>query len=172
MDKGFQKFGEKYTLKQCLLHNQKILNTLEKFINLLNNIIKILTLEEMKNSVFEEGKFIYDVFTYIVRDWSIERKKEREDNYNIIINEVLKYFPSSDDNSMKYKIFIPGSGVNRLGHRLSKLAYDIEPNVFLFLNAFFSDYIFNKIRKMINIYIPILMALLIFGMKNQCSKNI
>ena len=125
----------------------------------------------MKNRVFEEEQFIYDVFMYIIRDWSIERKKEREDNYNIIINEALKYFPSSDYNSMKYKIFIPGSVVNRLGYELGKLGYDIEAYEFLFLNSFFSDYIFNNIKKMIYIHFPILITLVIFGMKNQFSKN-
>lgn len=160
MDKDFEQLDKKHLsklsfnykdritrLKSCLSHNQNILNNLIKLYKPPPIYYKDINFDDMKNNFFEEGKFIYDVFTYIVRDWSNERKKEREENYNMIINEVLKYFSSSEDDLIKYKILIPGSALNRLGFELCKLGYDIEANDFLFLNGIFSDYIFNHCKK-------------------------
>ena len=160
MEKDFQKIEEKYSsklplnfkeritkLKQCISHNQNILNNLIKKYKPPERYYKDINLDDMKNSIIEEGKFIYDVFSLIVRDWSKERRKEREENYNIIIKEILKYFPCSNNKSMKYKFLIPGSGLNRLGYELYKLGYDIEANELLYLNGMFSDYIFNYTKK-------------------------
>ena len=121
MEKNFEYFGEKYisklsfnykerinTLKKCISHNQDFLNKLIKIYKPKSSYYQNINYDDMNNNFLEEGQFIYDVFTYIIRDWSIERKKEREENYDIIINEVLNHF--SCDESINYKFLIPGSG--------------------------------------------------------------
>ena len=158
MEKNFEYFGEKYisklsfnykeritTLKKCISHNQDFLNKLIKIYKPKSSYYQNFNYDDMNNNFLEEGQFIYDVFTYIIRDWSIERKKEREENYNIIINEVLNHF--SCDESINYKFLIPGSGLNRLGYELCKYGFNIEANDLLFLNGIFSDYIFNHSKK-------------------------
>ena len=162
MEKDFGQLEQKYIsklsfnykdrisrLKSCLSHNQNIFNNLIKRYKPPPSFYKEINInfDEMKSSMFYEGKFFYDVISYIIRDWSIESKKEREENYNIIINEILKYFPLSSDNLINYKFLLPGSGLNRLGYELCKYGYDIEAIDFLFLNGIFSDYIFNYAKK-------------------------
>ena len=161
MEKDFEQLDKKYLsklslnykdrisrLKECLSSNQNILNQLIKLYKPPPSFYKDINFDYMKESIFEEGQFIYYVFTYIIRDWSTERKKEREENYNLIINEVLKYFPpKKDDNSKKYNFLIPGSAMNRLGYELCKFGFDVEANDFLFLNAMFSDFVFNHCKK-------------------------
>ena len=160
MEKDFEKIGEKYISKFSFNYKDRI-NKLKEVAsinqNLLNNVIKIykpaisfykdIDMDEIRNMRFEEGKFIYNVFTYILRDWTKERKKERQETYGLIIDEVLKYFSVSKDDSIKYKFLIPGSGLNRLGYELCKLGFNIEGNEYLFLNGLFSDYILNHSKK-------------------------
>lgn len=160
MEKSFENLDQKYIsklsfnykeriskLKKCILENQELLNDIIKIYKPPPSYYKNINLDDMKNNFLEEGKFIYDVFSYIMRDWSIELKKEREESYNIIINEVLKFFPFSCDKSINYKFLIPGAGLNRLGYELFKYGFDIEANDFLFLNGIFTDYIFNHSKK-------------------------
>ena len=125
----------------------KFLNNLIKKYKPPSSYYKDINFDDMKNNILDEGKFIYYIFIYVIRDWTIERKKEREENYNIIINEVLKYFPFSCDESINYKFLLPGSGLNRLGYELFKYGFDIEANDLLFLSGIFSDYIFNHAKK-------------------------
>jgi carnosine N-methyltransferase len=160
MEQDFQKFDEKYISKLSFNFKDRIektKETIEQNQNLLNNIVKIykppssfyegIDKEEIKQQRFQEGKYIYNVFTYILRDWTIEREKEREESYGCIIKEVIKHFPPSSENSKNCKILIPGSGLNRLGYELCKLGYDIEGNDYLYLNGIFTDFIFNHTKK-------------------------
>ena len=52
-----------------------------------------------------------------------------------------------NDSNERYKILIPGCGLNRLGYELVKYGYDVETNDYLFLNGIFSDFIFNRSKK-------------------------
>lgn len=160
MEQDFQKIDGKYISKLSFNYKdriKKIKDSITHNQNLLNQIIKIykpppsfyegIDQEEIKIARFEEGKYIYNIFTYLLRDWTVERKKERQENYDIIINEVLKYFPSSCEASKSYKFLIPGSALNRLGYELYKYGFDVEGNDYLFLNGIFTDFIFNHTHK-------------------------
>ena len=83
----------------------------------------------------------YAVFMYIVRDWTEDRKKEREIHYKPIIDAVQKYVPS------KSKILLPGAALLRLGYDLAQLGYNIEANEYNFLNVILCDYLFNYSKK-------------------------
>ena len=160
MDKDFQKIGKKYTnklsfnfkdrikkLKEAISHNQNILNNIIKKYKPSQSFYSNIDKKEIVKGKSEESKYIYTIFTYIIRDWTIDRKDERKNNYDIIIKDVLKHFPSSSEESKKYKFLIPGSALNRLGYELCRYGYDIEGNDYLFLNGIFSDYIFNHCKK-------------------------
>ena len=185
MEHDFQKFDEKYISKLSFNFKDRIAKTketIEQNQNLLNNIVKIykppssfyegIDKEEIKQQRFQEGKYIYNVFTYILRDWTIEREKEREESYGYIIKEVIKYFPPSSENSKNCKILIPGSGLNRLGYELCKLGYDIEGNDYLYLNGIFTDLYLIIQRKINFFFVLILMDLVIILMKILYIKNI
>lgn len=79
----------------------------------------------------------YAVFMYISRDWTLERKKEREIHYIPIIEAVKKYIPPNS------KLLIPGAALLRLGYELAKIGYNIDANDYNFLNVILCDYIFN-----------------------------
>jgi len=160
MEKDFQKLDQKYISKLSFNYMDRILKLKEAITynqNLLNHMLKIykppssfytnIDKDELRNRRFEEGKYIYNIFTYIIRDWTNERAHERKETYNDIINDVLEIFPSSCDDSIKYKFLIPGSALNRLGYELCKYGYDIEGNDYLFFNGIFSDFIFNHAKK-------------------------
>lgn len=158
MDKNIELIDKKYLsklsfnykdritrLKEALSHNQNLFNDLIKIYKPPSSYYTNIDLDEIKISRFEEGNYIYNVLIYIVRDWTLERQEERKETYNFIINEVLKYFSSSDKN--RKKILLPGSAVNRLGYELCKKGFDVDANEYLFLNGIFSDLIFNHAKK-------------------------
>ena len=160
MVKDFESLDQKYIsklpfniedraskLKEAINHNQNLLNLISKIYKPDPSFYEGIDMDEMKNKRFEEEKYIYNVLTYIMRDWTFERKKEREECYNLIINEILKYFPPNIDNSINYKILIPDSAVNRLGYELCKYGFYIESNEYLFLNGIFTDFILKHAKK-------------------------
>lgn len=160
MEKDFEKIDQKYTsklsfnfkdrinrLKDSISQNQDLLNNMLKIYKPSEEYYKDIDMNEINIRRYEEGNYLLNVFTYIVRDWSNERKEERKENYNIIINELLKYFPHNCPEANNYKILIPGAALNRLGYEICKYGYDVETNDYLFLNGIFSDYIFNHIKK-------------------------
>jgi carnosine N-methyltransferase len=83
----------------------------------------------------------YAVFMYISRDWTNERKKEREMHYKPIIESVQKNVPKNS------KILLPGAALLRLGYELAKLGYDIDANDYNFYNIVLCDYLFNYSKK-------------------------
>ena len=160
MEQDLKSFDQKYIsklsfniqdrvskLKEAIEHNQNLFNHVSKIYKPIPAFYEGIDMNEIKNKRFEEERYIYNVLTYIMRDWTSERKKEREETYGVIINEVLKYFTPNTDNSTNYKMLIPGSAVNRLGYELCKYGFDIESNEYLFLNGIFTDFIFNHAKK-------------------------
>ena len=163
MEKDFEIICSKYPFPKYSFNYKERITRLKSAIelnqNFLNKLIKLykpppsyytnIDLDEIRHSRFDEQKFIYNILVYTMRDWTSEREEERQNNYNEIINEVIKLLPieKKGKNEKRFKILIPGCGLNRLGYELVKLGYDVETNDFLFLNGIFSDYIFNKSKK-------------------------
>ena len=170
MEKDYEIIGSKYPFQKYSFNYKERISRLKSAIkqnqNFLNELIKIykpppsyyndIDLEEIRNSRFDEGKFIINIFIYSMRDWTSEREEERQNNYSEIINDVFKYFPNKKTvkDEERFKILIPGCGLNRLGYELVKFGYDVEVNDFLFLNGIFSDFIFNKSKKDMNCIQP------------------
>ena len=81
------------------------------------------------------------VFLYILRDWTSERKRERDINYIPIINMVQKYVKPGS------KILIPGAALLRLGWELAKMGYNIDANDYYYYNVILCDYLFNYSKR-------------------------
>ena len=134
-------------LTESITYNQNFLNYVIKIYKPQPSFYEGIYNDYLEIMRYEEGTYIYDIFKFILRDWTIENKKEREETYGTIINEVVKYFPSNIEDSINYKFLIPGSGLNRLGYELCKYGFDIECNDYLFINGIFTDIIFNHSKK-------------------------
>ena len=105
----------------------------------------------ISNSAYNETTTLnWAVFMYISRDWTIERKNEREKNYIPIINMVQKFLKPETN------ILIPGAGLLRLGYELAKLGYNIDANDYYFYNVILCDYIFNYSKKNQFCYQPLI----------------
>ena len=79
----------------------------------------------------------YIVFMNILREWTINGKKERDNLFFPIIENIKKYIAPQS------KILIPGAGLLRLGYELAKIGYDIDSSDDNFLNVMLCDYLFN-----------------------------
>ena len=168
MEKDFEIISSKYPypkypfnykeritrLKSAIEQNQKFLNELIKIYKPPPSYYKDIDLDEIKHSRFDEQKFIINIFIYTMRDWVEEREQERQHNYKEIIDEVIKFFNVQNNQKERFKLLIPGCGLNRLGYELVKFGYDVEVNDFLFLNGIFSDFIFNRSKKNMNCIQP------------------
>jgi carnosine N-methyltransferase len=134
-------------MKSSIELNQKLFNQIIKLYKPPPYYLSTINMEDIKNRRFEESKHIHSVLTFIYRDWTTETQIERDNTYSIILSEVEKYFPANVSFSISYKMLVPGSALNRLGHDLCKKGYDVEANEFLFLCGIFSDFIFNHSKK-------------------------
>ena len=71
-----------------------------------------------------------------MRDWTLESKSERDNNYGNVLKEVKKYFNYDDKELMKknnYKVLVPGTGCNRMAFELAKRRFEVEANDFCFI---------------------------------------
>ena len=90
------------------------------------------------------------VMKCLMRDWTIESKPERDNNYGMVLKEVKKYFNYDDKNLIqnnKIKALVPGTGCCRLGFELAKRGFDVEVNDFCFIYILCDDYLFNYSHK-------------------------
>ena len=86
----------------------------------------------------------------LMRDWTIESKPERDNNYGNVLKEVKKYFNYDDKNYMKnnsFKALVPGTGCSRMAFELAKCGFDVEANDFCFIYILGDDYLFNYSHK-------------------------
>ena len=124
---------------------------------------KVLTLYEKKFDDIKFTKEQHEEFKYleqylirsfvmkcIMRDWTIESKPERENNYGNVLKEIKKYYNYDDKNYMKnnnIKVLVPGTGCSRMAFELAKRGFDVEVNDFCFIYILCDDYLFNYSHK-------------------------
>ena len=122
--------------------NQKFLTTVSSKFKPDSSYYKGFNQRELDELAYNEyGTLNYAVFMYIMRDWTKEGAKEREKNYNPIIDKVKQYVKPNS------KILIPGAALLRLGYELAKLNYNIDANDFNYSNILLCDYLFNYSKK-------------------------
>ena len=129
-------------LEEAYKLNQVFLTEIAKKYKPDETYTKNITKKDYENSAYDESSTLnWAVFMYISRDWTIERKKERELNYNPIIEMAQKFLKPGSN------ILIPGAALLRLGYELAKLGYNIDANDYYFFNVIFCDYFFNYSKK-------------------------
>ena len=122
--------------------NQKFLKEIAEKYKPDPSLLKNVNLQEIDDTAYNESSTLnWAVFMYISRDWTTERKKERDSNYIPIIDMVKKFVKAGSN------ILIPGAALLRLGYELGKLGYNIDANDYYFYNVIFCDYFFNYSKK-------------------------
>ena len=129
-------------LDQAMTENQNILLEIVKHYWPDESFLKEFNNKELFDQSYNEYSILnYAVFMYIVRDWTAERRKERELHYGPILASIQSCLQT------KAKILIPGAGLFRLGYELACLGHDVEGNDYSFFNVVLCDYIFNYAKK-------------------------
>jgi len=143
LEKMTYDYGERgKRLEDAIGLNQYFLNEIAQLYKPDSTFYEKYDMKEIDDLAYNEyGTLNYAVFMYISRDWTIERKKERETNYMPIIEMAQKYVPKNS------KILIPGAALLRLGYELALLGYNIDANDYNFFNVILCDYLFNKSKK-------------------------
>ena len=109
------------------------------------------TKEEYEEHRYFEEYLIRGFFmSCLMRDWTLESKPERDNNYGNVLKEVKKYYNYDDKNLMKknnYKALVPGTGCSRMAFELAKRGFEVEANDFCFIYILCDDYLFNYSHK-------------------------
>ena len=103
-----------------------------------------------QHRVFEEYLIRHFYMSCLMRDWTLESKPERDNNYGNVLKEVKKYFNYDDKNLMKnknFKALVPGTGCSRMTFELANRGFEVEANDFCFIYILTVDYLFNYSNK-------------------------
>ena len=103
-----------------------------------------------KHRVFEEYLIRHFYMSCLMRDWTLESKPERDNNYGNVLKEVKKYFNFDDKNLMKnknFKVLVPGTGCSRMTFELAKRGFEVEANDFCYIYILCDDYLINYLHK-------------------------
>jgi len=106
--------------------------------------------EHEEHRYLEEYLIRYFFMQCLMRDWTLESKPERDNNYGNVLKEVKKYFNYDDKTLMKknnYKALVPGTGCSRMAFELAKRGFEVEANDFCFIYILCDDYLFNYSHK-------------------------
>ena len=112
--------------------------------------IKVTNEEYEEHRYFEEYLIRHFFMSCLMRDWTLESKPERENNYGNVLKEVKKYFNYDDKELMKknnYKVLVPGTGCSRMTFELAKRGFEVEANDFCYIYILCDDYLFNYSHK-------------------------
>jgi carnosine N-methyltransferase len=112
--------------------------------------IKYTKEEHEEHRYFEEYLIRGFFMSCLMRDWTLESKPERDNNYGNVLKEVKKFFNFDDKNLMKknnFKALVPGTGCSRMAFELAKRGFDVEANDFCFIYILCDDYLFNYSHK-------------------------
>ena len=137
-------------VKQGIKLNQDFYNKVLSLYTPKFDYIKIRPEDQEEHRYFEESLIREFFMSCLMRDWTLESKPERDNNYGNVLKEVKKYFNYDDKELMKknnYKVLVPGTGCNRMGFELAKRGFEVEVNDFCFIYILCDDYLFNYSHK-------------------------
>ena len=137
-------------VKQGIKLNQDFYDKVHSLYSPKFDYIQIRPEDHEEYRYFEEY-LIRDFFmSCLMRDWTLESKPERDNNYGNVLKEVKKYFNYDDKELMKknnYKVLVPGTGCSRMAFELAKRGFEVEANDFCFIYILCDDYLFNYSHK-------------------------
>lgn len=69
----------------------------------------------------------------LVREWSSNGKSERDQSYQLIIDQLLQRLPpTSRSDSQKPRVLVPGCGLGRLAWEIVRLGLKIDNYLIIF----------------------------------------
>ena len=137
-------------VKKGIQLNQDFYNKVASLYSPKFDYIKVTNEEYEEHRYFEEYLIRHFFMSCLMRDWTLESKPERENNYGNVLKEVKKYFNYDDKELMKknnYKVLVPGSGCSRMTFELAKRGFEVEANDFCYIYILCDDYLFNYSHK-------------------------
>ena len=151
MEKDFKSIGEHYLNILPFNYNERI-KKLKEAISLNNKFLKSIIknyqylFTNQKKQIETKPNDINKLrttLTLLIRDWSLEGKKERDLSYNPIIDVLKIYFPDNKKRN-NIKILVPGTGLSRLLYEITKLGFDsygLEVSYYMLMT---SNYLLNE----------------------------
>ena len=112
--------------------------------------IKYTKEEYEQHKYFEEYLIRHFFMSCLMRDWTLESKPERDNNYGNVLKELKKYFNFENKELMKknnFKVLVPGTGCSRMTFELAKRGFNVEANDFCYIYILCVDYLFNYSHK-------------------------
>ncbi len=137
-------------VKKGIQLNQDFYNKVASLYTPKFDYIKVTNEEYEEHRYFEEYLIRHFFMSCLMRDWTLESKPERDNNYGNVLKEVKKYFNYDDKELMKknnYKALVPGTGCCRMAFELAKRGFDVEVNDFCYIYILCDDYLFNYSHK-------------------------
>lgn len=137
-------------VKKGIQLNQDFYNKVASLFTPKFDYIKVTNEEYEEHRYFEEYLIRHFFMSCLMRDWTLESKPERDNNYGNVLNEVKKYFNYDDKELMKknnYKALVPGTGCSRMTFELAKRGFEVEANDFCYIYILCDDYLFNYSHK-------------------------
>ncbi|KAK7071023.1 hypothetical protein SK128_013631 [Halocaridina rubra] len=136
--------------RTCIAHNAEILKLIIKDVeNIFENVqhqVADKENEEVKSTLESDIEKVKSTIRQIVRDWSPEGAKEREQCYGPIINQITSLYPPNKVDVQNIHILVPGAGLGRLAHELARRGYSCQGNEFSLFMLFASNFVLNKCR--------------------------
>ncbi|KAG6069831.1 hypothetical protein E4U16_007330 [Claviceps sp. LM84 group G4] len=68
-----------------------------------------------------DGISVAQALKHIVRDWTEEGSRERDKTFACLRRTLEQFFPERNVGAERVKILLPGAGLGRLGHEISRL---------------------------------------------------
>ena len=94
----------------------------------------------------EDFEKVNSTVKQFVRDWSLDGKVERDNSYQLIVNEIKRIMPLNGTLN-KYKVLTPGSGLGRLTWEIAREGYSSQGNEFSFHMLLGSNLILNNVYR-------------------------
>ena len=144
-------------VNECLEINQKFFKKINDLYIPKFDYIKVTKEEFEEYRGFEKMLMSSFFLSCVLRDWTIESKPERDQNYGKMVRELKKYINYDDKELMQnndFKVLVPGTGCSRMTFELAKRGFDVECNDFCYIYILFCDYLFNYSTKNSEIFCP------------------
>ena len=137
-------------VKKGIQLNQDFYNKVASLYTPKFDYIKFSPEEHEEHRYFEEYLIRGFFMSCLMRDWTLESKPERDNNYGNVLKELKNYINYDDKELMKknnYKVLVPGTGCSRMAFELANRGFEVEANDFFFFYILCDDYLFNYSHK-------------------------
>ena len=89
-----------------------------------------------------DSQRLHELLRQIVREWSSFGKREREESFGVMLNQLTELYPPESRGNIR--VLVPGSGLGRLAFEAACLGFDVLANDQSLLMLLTSNFILNK----------------------------